>query len=113
MKISEIIKNARDEYLWDGTGYNNNSMFTHKFSDPLGAIQYYLYVTFDKNPEEMDVYSDIVRGYYNVAPRHEDTHLTKEQILDFFEKKYNVMDHQNIRYMFMTLLAILAEEQGL
>ncbi len=118
MKISEIIRNARDEYLWDGTGNNNSLLYSHKYAKPLMAIQFYLCNTFGttfKDSEEIDViYSNIVKGYHNVLPESEDSYFTKnESIKKFNIKDYDVVNFQNERFMFMTLLAILAEEQGL
>ena len=105
MKISEIIRNARDEYLWDGTGNNNSLLYSHKYAKPLAAIQFYLY----DNGHEMNIFSNITEGYYNVISELEESYFTKKDLI----QKYNVVNFQNERFMFMTLLAILAEEQGL
>ena len=106
MNISEIIKLARDKYLWDGTGENSNLFLIRKFADPVLAMHFCCEYSFSDLSRVRD-YSDFLQeAYQNIVPLNEEMTI-------FDDKKITVTDIQNIRYMLMTLLMLMAEDQGI
>ena len=106
MKIGEIIKLARDEYLWDGTGENSNLFLIRKFADPVLAMHFCCEDSFSSFFVGCK-YSDFLKeSYQNIVP-------LEEELTIFDDKKITVTDIQNIRYMLMTLLMLMAEDQGI